>query len=417
MTSTNWAGNLRYNAVMLEEPTSTIELQELVLLSPRVRALGSRHSFNAIADTLDTQVSLAKMPTEIEIDAEARTVTVSAGARYGDFAQELATAGWAIHNLASLPHISVAGAIATGTHGSGDSNGNLATAVAGLELVTGTGDVISVRRGEPNFDGMVVSLGLAGIVTRVTLDIEPSFEVLQDVWENLPWEQLFANYDAITSAAYSVSLFTHWGDDGITQAWLKSRTDDPRSAAIGDDFYGATRQQRQRHPLPDIDASVTTTQLGVAGPWWDRLPHFKLEFTPSNGEELQSEFIVPRRNAVAAIEAVRALAPSIRPHLLVSELRTMTGDSLWLSPSHSEDCIGIHFTWKQDIPEVEAVLRDLDVALRPFEARPHWGKLFETDAATIAALYPRLDEFRALVSELDPDGRFRNEFVDRWIFG
>ncbi|QHO69237.1 D-arabinono-1,4-lactone oxidase [Marisediminicola antarctica] len=414
MTSTNWAGNLSYSASDLLEPGSVDELREMVAATPRIRALGSRHSFNRIADTTAVQVSTAGIPLDIEIDETDRTVTVGSGATYGEFARQLDRAGWALHNLASLPHISVAGAIAPGTHGSGDRNGCLSTEVAAIEMVTADGGILTLRRGDPDFDGAVVSLGTLGIVARVTLDIEPTFEVQQDVVENLSWHALTSNLDAIAASAYSVSAFTHWGDDGATQVWLKRRSDGPPPTG---DFFGASPAELQRHPLPGVPAGNTTTQLGVPGPWWDRLPHFKLGFTPSNGEELQSEYLVPRRHGVEAIEAVRALAPLIRPHLFVSELRTIAADNLWLSPSYGEDCLGIHFTWKLHVPEVEALLPVIDHALSRFSARPHWGKVFDTDPARIGELYPRLVEFRELADRLDPGGKFRNGFVDRWVFG
>jgi len=414
MTSTNWAGNLDYSTATLHEPSSIDSLREIVAGAPRLRALGSRHSFNRIADTVGAQVSLAGIPVDLAIDPSARTVTVGAGARYGEFVEELDAAGFALHNLASLPHISVAGAIATGTHGSGDANGSLASAVAALAIVTADGALLRLRRGDPDFAGTVVSLGSLGIVARVTLDIHPSFSIRQDVVENLSWDALAGNLDAITASAYSVSAFTHWGDNGATQVWLKRGSDDASPAG---DFFGARPAELQRHPLPGVPAGNTTTQLGVPGPWWDRLPHFKLGFTPSNGEELQSEYLVPRRHGVEAIEAVRALAPLIRPHLFVSELRTIAADDLWLSPSSGEDCLGIHFTWRRHIPEVEALLPVIDQALSPFSARPHWGKLFDTDPARFGDLYPRLPQFRTLADRLDPDGKFRNDFVDRWVFG
>jgi xylitol oxidase len=415
MTSANWAGNYHYGARELAAPGSLGQLQELVATSHRIKALGSRHSFNDVADTAGTQVSLASLPRELTIDEEARTVTVNAGAKYGEFVEELAEAGWAIHNLASLPHISVAGAVATGTHGSGDRNGNLGTAVAALEFVTASGELARAKRGDPDFDGLVVSLGALGVVTSVALDIEPRFEVRQDVFENLEWPQLLGHFDEITSAAYSVSAFTNWGEDGASQVWLKSRVDGDVTAASRAELFGAAKATRQRHPLPGGPSEYTTEQGGVSGPWWKRLAHFKLEFTPSNGEELQTEYIVPRAHAIGAIEAVRRLGPRIAPHLFISELRTMAADDLWLSPSFGHDSVGIHFTWKQDAA-VTGLLPEIDAALARFDARPHWGKLFATDATRLESLYPRLPDFRRLAGRLDPVGKFRNAFLDRTVF-
>jgi xylitol oxidase len=411
MTETNWAGNLTYGASSLLEPTTMEQLCEIVATEPAVRGLGSRHSFNRIADTTGVHVSVAALPAVVEVDTLARQVIVSAGLRYGELVEELDRAGWALHNLASLPHISVAGAIATGTHGSGDHNGSLAGSVAALELVTADGSVLTVRRGDPDFDGMVVALGCLGIVTKVTLDIVPTFQVRQDVYEGVSWESIADNFDAITASAYSVSMFTDWGEAGAGQAWLKSRADVTPPA----DFFGALPATRELHPLPDESAEFTTRQLGAPGAWWDRLPHFRLGFTPSNGEELQTEYLVPRFHALAAIAAVRSLAPAIRPHLFVSELRTIAADDLWLSPSHDVDCLAIHFTWRMHVPEVTALLPALDDALAPFGARPHWGKVFESDRDRLAVAYPRISDFRSLAERLDPTGTFRNDQTSKWL--
>lgn len=410
--ATNWAGNITYAASELREPESVEELAEIVATAPSVRALGSRHSFNRIADTAGIQISTASLPDSFTINEDS-TVTVGAGLRYGEFVERLDAAGWALGNLASLPHISVAGAIATGTHGSGVLNGSLASAVSALELMTGDGSLLTPRRGDTDFDGMVVSLGCLGVVTRVTLDIVPTYDVRQDLYEHLSWTSLADNFETITSSAYSVSLFTDWGND-VAQVWLKSRVED--FTAPHADLFDATPATHQLHPLPDEPAEFTTAQLGVSGPWWDRLPHFQLRFTPSNGEELQTEYLVPREHALEAIEAVRELAPRIQPHLFISEIRTIAGDDLWLSPSHSTDCVALHFTWRQHIPEVSALLPDLDSALAPFGARPHWGKVFETSRERLLTAYPRIPDFRALADRLDPTGKFRNDFVDRWIF-
>jgi len=411
MTGTNWAGNLTYGASALLEPATVDELSEVVAAASRVRALGTRHSFNRIADTDGVQVSVAALPKRVEVDAEARTVTVSAGLRYGELVEELDRAGWALHNLASLPHISVGGAIATGTHGSGDHNGSLASSVAGLELVTADGRVHTARRGDPDFAGTVVSLGCLGITTAVTLDIVPTFQVRQDVYEGVSWEAIAANLDAITSSAYSVSMFTDWGDAGAGQAWLKSRAD----VAPPADFFGAAPATRELHPLPDESAEFTTRQLGAAGAWWDRLPHFRLGFTPSNGQELQTEYLVPRFHALAAIDAVRAFAPAIQPHLFVSELRTIAADELWLSPSHDVDCLAIHFTWRMHVPEVTSLLPSLDDALAPFAARPHWGKVFHSDRERLDAAYPRIADFRSLADRMDPTRTFANAQTSEWL--
>ena len=411
MSGTNWAGNLTYGATALHEPATIDELRDVVAAATRLRPLGSRHSFNRIADTDAAQVSVARLPVVIDVDENARQVTVSAGLRYGELAGRLDELGWALPNLASLPHISVAGAISTGTHGSGDRNGSLAAAVAGLRLVGADGALHDVRRGDPDFAGMVVGLGALGVLTSVTLDVVPTFEVRQDLFEHLPWADVTDHLDAITSSAYSVSLFTDWGPSGPHQVWTKSRADaDPVTTLLG-----ATPATRELHPLPGVDAGATTRQLGVPGPWWDRLPHFRMEFTPSDGDELQTEYLLPRADALAAIDAVRALRDRLAPILLVSEIRTIAADDLWLSPSHGTDCVALHFTWRMDVAGVQAFLPTLDDALAPFAARPHWGKVFETTPERLLAAYPQLPAFRALADRLDPDGMFRNELVDAWL--
>lgn len=417
VTERNWAGNYAYQAARLAHPESTAELKDLVAGAGKVRALGSRHSFNDIADTSGVLVVLDMLDAGISVDTQNMTVTVSGGTRYGTLAAELQRQGLALHNLASLPHISVAGAVATATHGSGDGNGNLATAVAALELVTADGTVVTARRGDADFDGMVVGLGALGIVSRLTLDIEPSFGVAQTVFEGLDWEQILESFDAVTSSAYSVSLFTDWSGATVGQAWLKNRTDQAVLPGGLPGFFSGAPATQARHPLPGVSGSNCTQQLGVPGPWSDRLAHFRMEFTPSRGDELQSEYLIPREHAVDAIRTMRSLTEMVTPLLLIGEIRTIAADQLWLSPNYGRDGIGLHFTWRQDEPAVRAILPLLEAALAPFSARPHWGKVFHGGAASLAPLYPRFADFTALAGRLDPAGKFRNAFLDRTVFG
>ncbi len=410
---TNWAGNLRYRAAALEAPETVDDLRRLVAAAPRIRALGTRHSFNTLADTSRTLVSLARLPVLPEIDAEGSTVTVGAGVRYGELGQFLQGKGYALSNLASLPHISVGGAIATATHGSGDRTANLATAVTAIELVTAEGDLVMVDRGHPDFSGAVVSLGALGVLTRVTLTIEPTFAIEQTVYQRLPWSSLMENLDAITGAAYSVSIFNSWRNpDVVDQVWLKRRPD--RDAPVPRELFGAVAAAEELDPLGGTLPVNVTAQLGVPGPWLDRLPHFRLEFTPSSGVELQSEHLVPRRHALAALEVIRAMSHRIEPLLIVNEIRTVAADDLWLSSSYETDVVGLHFTWLQRQAEVEALLPDIEAALEPFGARPHWGKLFAR--ADAARVYPRLEDFRSLATRFDPERKFSNEFLERHIF-
>ncbi|TFD72445.1 FAD-binding protein [Cryobacterium sp. Hb1] len=409
----NWAGNYRY-AAPVAHPKSVDEVQQLVAAATRVRALGSRHSFNAIADSPGMLLALDRVDDAIVIDPTLLSVEVSGGTTYGTLAVELQRQGYALHNLASLPHISVAGAIATGTHGSGDHNGSLATAVSALEIVTGSGGLLRVDRSTPDFAGMVVALGALGIVTRVTLDIQPTFEAQQFVYENLSWSAVLQHFDAVMGSAYSVSLFTNWLGENVDQAWVKSRGGDFTGAG---EFFGGTAATLGRHPLPGISAVNCTEQFGVAGPWSERLAHFRMAFTPSNGEELQSEYHVPREHAVAAIEALRTLSDRIAPLLLVSEVRSVAADDLWLSPNFERPGVALHFTWKPEQAAVEALLPVLEGVLAPFAVRPHWGKLFHANAEMLATRYRRFNDFRALADRLDPAQKFRNAFLERTVFG
>jgi xylitol oxidase len=411
---TNWAGNYRYRAGKLHRPSTVEQLQGVVANTPRVRALGSRHSFTDLADS-DELVSLEGLPEEVAVDREAGTVSLSAALRYGELAEVLEREGLALANLASLPHISVAGAVATATHGSGDANGNLATSVAGLELVTSSGELLTASRGDPDFDGLVVGLGALGAVTRLTLDAEPAYQVRQRVFEGLAWDALHEHFDQVTATGDSVSVFTRWGE-AVDQVWVKSRvTDDPEQ--LHDDLFGAAAATVDRHPIIELDPVNCTLQLGVAGPWWDRLPHFRMGFTPSSGAELQSEYQIPRLHAAAAIGAVHALAELVRPLLQVSELRTVAADRLWMSPQYGQDTVAIHFTWHPDPVGVQRVLVQLEAALAPFGARPHWGKVFVADATTITPLYERLPDFKRLVDQLDPRGAFRNPWLTNHVLG
>jgi alditol oxidase len=410
----NWAGNYAYRAERLHRPSTLDQVREIVAAARRVRVLGSRHSFNDMADSHDL-VSLAGLPADIAVDRASGTVSFGAGLTYGELAGALMDQGLALHNMASLPHISVAGAVATATHGSGNASGNLATAVAGLEIVTSAGDVVTAARGDADFDGLVVGLGAVGAVTRVTLDVEPAYQVRQRVFEALPWDALYEHFDAITAAGDSVSVFTRWRETA-DQAWVKSRVTDAPEDVRGD-LFGAPAATVERHPILGLDPINCTPQLGRPGPWSDRLPHFRMGFTPSAGDELQSEFIVPREHAVAAIRAMRELGDRIRPVLLVSEIRTVAADRLWMSPQYGRDSVALHFTWRPDPDAVARVLAEVESALGELGARPHWGKVFLAEAATIADRYERLPDFVRLIERLDPRGAFRNRWLEDRVLG
>jgi xylitol oxidase len=414
---TNWAGNLTYSTDNLHRPKTIEALQEVIRKCDKARALGTRHSFNSIADSTDNQVSLQHLNQAVTLDEEANTVTCSGGMRYGELCLYLHDHGYALHNLASLPHISVAGACATATHGSGDRNGNLATPVAALEIVTADGELLSLSRDKDpeKFHGAVVGLGGLGIVAKVTLDVQPTFEMRQDVFLDLPLDQMEQHFDDIFSSGYSVSFFTDWREPRINQVWVKSRLDAGNAAEAPAELYGARPAIRDVHPIIDLSAENCTKQMGVPGPWYDRLPHFRLGFTPSSGEELQSEYFVPRQNAVDAILAIQRMGEKVSPHLFISEIRSIDADGLWMSPCFQQPSVALHFTWKPDWPAVQKLLPQIEAELAPFNVKPHWGKLFTLDPATLQSRYEKLEDFRQLLDKYDPEGKFRNEFLEKNI--
>ncbi|WP_461173209.1 FAD-binding protein [Arthrobacter sp. Z1-9] len=405
----NWAGNLEYSSATVERPESVAELARIVERAARVKALGSRHSFNRVGDTDGVHVLLDALPQQITLDRERNTVRVSGGVSYGALCRTLEQSGAAIHNLASLPHISVAGAVQTGTHGSGVNNPSLAAAVQSIDLVRPSGESVTLSREDGDeFAASVVGLGALGIVTGLELAVQPSFQMRQRVLEDLPWDRALAAFPELMSSAYSVSLFTNYAGDTISQVWLKALGSEPPLTEL----FGATAALRPRHPLPDMSAENCTLQLDEPGQWLDRLPHFRHEFTPSKGEELQSEFILPLEHGPAALQAVRSLAAKLAPLLFVSEVRTGAADGFWLSPFYQQQSVALHFTWKPLQAEVEALLPELEDLLRPFGARPHWGKLFSPGGHDWETLYPRFAGFRSLASSHDPEGKFRNGLLD-----
>ncbi|EPD66389.1 D-arabinono-1,4-lactone oxidase [Streptomyces sp. HGB0020] len=408
-TVTNWAGNITYRAKELQRPHSLDALRALVGASAKVRVLGSGHSFNEIAEPgpQGVLVSIADLPPVTDVDTAARTVRVSGGVRYAELARAVHSRGLALPNMASLPHISVAGSVATGTHGSGVLNGSLASAVREVELIVADGSTERIARGDDRFEGAVTSLGALGVVTALTLDLEPAYEVEQHLFTELPLDGLdFGTFKTIMASAYSVSLFTDWRAPGFRQVWRKRRTDRPLP-----DFPWAAPATEKLHPVPGMPAVNCTEQFGVPGPWHERLPHFRAEFVPSSGAELQSEYLLPRPHALDALHALDAISATLAPVLQTCEVRTVAADTQWLSPAYGRDTVALHFTWIEDTRAVLPVVRQLEEALDPFEARPHWGKVFTTPATVLRERYPRLDDFRALTRTLDPAGRFTNAFL------
>jgi len=414
---TNWAGNLTYSTDHLYAPASVEEVQQIVKRCDKLRALGARHSFNAIADSTANQISLEHLD-EMTIDDKAHTVTVGAGVRYGKLAPYLDSRGYALNNLASLPHVTVVGACSTATHGSGIHNGNLSTIVSAIEFVTADGSLATLSHAKDGdtFNGAVVSLGALGVITRITLNLLPTFQMRQVVYENLSFDQLQHNLDTIFGSGYSVSLFTDWQNHRATQVWIKSVVRPGEAANMPPQFYGATLATKKLHPIAGHDATPCTEQQGIPGPWYERMPHFRMNFTPSSGAELQTEYFVAREHAYEAILAVEKLRDRITPLLFITELRTIAADNLWMSMAYKRDSMAIHFTWKPEWPAVKALLPLIEKQLEPFNPRPHWAKLFTIPPAQLEAKYEKLPDFKSLVKQHDPSGKFRNAFLETNLY-
>ncbi|GAC1422067.1 MAG: alditol oxidase [Acidobacteriaceae bacterium] len=414
---TNWSGNYHYSTNKVLQPASVAEVQDAVRSVKGVRALGTRHAFNGIADSTLAQISTLKLK-DMQLDPGGRSVTVGAGIRYGDLAVQLDAMGLALHNMASLPHISVGGACATATHGSGMHNGNLSTAVTAIEFVAADGGVHALSREKDGdrFAGAVVGLGALGVVTHLSLAVQPKYAMTQVVYQDLPFSELEHHFAEIMSAGYSVSLFTDWQNERAGELWIKRRVDQGGAAAPPLLFYNSRLAKAKLHPIVDHPAEACTDQMNLAGAWYERLPHFKMDFTPSSGQELQSEFFVPFERGYEAIHAVETLRDRITPHLYITEFRAIAADDLWMSMAYQRPSLAIHFTWKLETDAVLNLLPQIEAKLAPFEARPHWAKIFTMNGQKIDSLYPRMKDFRALAQRIDPGAKFRNGFLQDHVF-
>jgi xylitol oxidase len=414
---TNWAGNYTYSTDNLVAPKTVEELQELIKSYKKVKGLGTMHCFNGIADSKFNQISTAALNKVISLDKENQTITVESGIKYGEFCEYLDKNGFALHNLASLPHISVAGACSTSTHGSGISNGSLSTAAVALELVNGKGEVLTLtkEKNREEFLMAIVSLGALGIITKVTLQVQPTFKMRQVVYQNMPTAALEKDFEKIMASGYSVSLFTDWKNKNVSEVWIKTKSDNVKDFAP--EFYGAKLATKNLHPIASADPMNCTDQMGVDGTWYERMPHFKMGFTPSSGKELQAEYFVNIKDAYAAFKAVEKLNEKVAPLLFITEIRTIAADEIPMSPFYKKTCLAIHFTWKQEVEAVMALLPEVEKALEPFGARPHWGKVFTLKPYVLQGRIEKLNEFKALMIKHDPEGKFRNDFINTNLFG
>jgi xylitol oxidase len=417
---TNWARSITFTAPEFYRPATVSQLRTIVARTSQLRVLGSGHSFNDMADSPGAQVSLADMPAEVDVDSAAGLVRVTGGLTYAGLAARLNAKGFALRNMASLPHISVTGACTTATHGSGTGNQNLAASIAAMEIVTADGELVELGRQDDAFPGAVVHLGALGVVASLVLEVVPSFDVSQWVYEDLPLEVLDDHYAEIMAAGYSVSAFTDWRAPRLTQLWVKQLVEDPAHPAPPESlaeapWFTATPAPAPRHPVPGGSPDTCTEQLGVPGPWYERLPHFRPGFVPSSGDELQSEFLLPVAHAVPAIHALHQISDRLAPVVRVCEFRVVAADELWLSTVYRQDSAAFHFTWMPDLASVLPVVELMQERLAPFGARPHWGKVFTATPESLHAHYERLPDFLALARHYDPAGKFRNAYTARYL--
>ena len=414
----NWAGNVEYGTDRLFSAGSVEEVRDFVREQSKLKVLGTRHCFNHIADSHDQFLSMKAMDRVVDLDKAARTVTIESGMTYGKLCPILESKGWALHNLASLPHISVAGACTTATHGSGVKNGNLSTAVSGLEIVNASGDVVKLSRtkdGE-SFHGAVVGLGALGAITKVTLDLQPSYQVQQYVYENLPLGELTKHFDAIESAAYSVSLFTDWQNNRVNEVWLKHRIENGKMFDASPEFYGAKRAKKNMHPIAELSAEIALSRWACPGRGTTSCHTSKWGSHRARGRNCRRNILCPPQDAVDVL-AVEKLHDQVGPNLFITEIRTIAADNFWMSPCYKQDCVTIHFTLKPDWPAVSKLLPLIERELAPFSAKPHWGKLFTMAPARLDSLYEKLPEFLALAKKFDPQGKSRNDFLNTYVFG
>lgn len=402
----NWGGNLVYGSGAIEAPATIEELSEIIR-SGKVRPIGTMHSFSKVVVGEGTLVSAAGLAFEPALDKASSTVKVSAATRFGDLALFLEKNGVALKNMGSLPHISIAGAAATGTHGSGDKNQILSSSLSAYSFLNSKGELVRYQRGDENFEACRVGLGAYGLWVSVELDVVPSFQIRQDVYLDIPWEVFYEDPTNLTSAGYSVSLFTKWGEVSIDQVWVKALPGDKAGLPIA----GISPEKTSRKELAPGVGDNLTQQGGVEGPWLDRLPHFRLDATPSAGNEIQTEYFIQRKNIVGAVKAVNKIAEQINHTLIITEVRTIAQDDAWLSPMNRGDSVALHFTWVNDTPAVDKAVAALEEVLAEFDPIPHWGKVHHFDKSKLEKVHARLGKARAVFDELDPEGVFNTEYL------
>jgi alditol oxidase len=403
----NWGGNLSYGTDQILEPTTIDELSQIIK-SGKVRPIGTKHSFSPVVIGDGKLVSTMGLVFEPFVDEKEAKVTVAANTRFGDLAIYLESRGWALKNMGSLPHISIAGACATGTHGSGDGNQILSASLSSYSFLDGRGEMQTFSRGDELFEAGRLGLGAYGLWVQLTLDVVPSYRMRQDVYHDILWEAFYENPANLTSAGYSVSLFTKWGKPTIDQTWVKTRISDGPPANPLHGVYAETESKREL--APGVGDNLTA-QGGQEGAWCDRLPHFRLDATPSAGDEIQTEYFVQRDQVASAVKQLNQLAELINPILIITEIRTIASDQAWLSPMLRGDSVALHFTWRNDPAAVNDAVQQIEAKLGDYGIIPHWGKVNAFDKSRLAAVHSRISDAREVFDELDPMRKFSSEYL------
>lgn len=400
----NWGGNFNYSTQNIQYPRSVAEVQQIVKNAGKLRVVGSRHSFSKIADSECTMLSTIGLNKIIGINGSIPSVTVQGGLTYTDLLTSLNTAGFALPNLASLAEISVGGAASTNAHGTGVANQALANHIRSMEIVLANGSLLTIGPNDPRLKGMAAGLGAFGVVTQLELKLVPAFNITTYTYVNMPVQNSYENFAALQNMGFGVLLVNMFtAPDAWNIAIVYARSDANNTAMLTSNLFGGTLVSQTTQP--SYLALLSIAQIGLSG---------------VDGNEIQTEYFVPISKAVEAIKAVTAVANStnIFPSLATAfVIRTIASDDLWMSEYYGNDTmVAIHFSWQNNVTAVEAVLPQLERAMIPYGARPHWGKMFTMEPEDFLPHYPKVNEFKKLAEQLDPKGKFRNEFLEENVW-
>uniref|UniRef100_A0A915D0Y3 FAD-binding PCMH-type domain-containing protein n=1 Tax=Ditylenchus dipsaci TaxID=166011 RepID=A0A915D0Y3_9BILA len=418
----NWGGNFNFSTQDIKYPTTTAGVQQLVKeCKGKIRPVGTRHSFSEIANTNDTLICLVHMNLILSVDPSVPSVTVQAGITYTDLIPFLQSIGLAIPMMASLGEISIAGAINTAVHGSGAGIGNLATQVLGLQMVLADGSVVQYSKGQNDTElaAATVGLGALGIVTQVTLQAQPTYNLAINVFENMDMSVLDTQLYNITHSGYAINMWSTFGTPGVLdQVWITTKVDSNGVNAYGNvsQLYGAPAATAQSSPIAALPPTYVVPQMGIVGPYYERLTDYDLGLSGQEGQQTQSEYYVDFDDFVPALKALQTLSAEINAVVYVALFRITEKDELWMSPQYKKTTMAIHFSWQPKLDQVMALLPKIEAALAPFNPIPHWGKLYTLKPEQYLPLLPKYPEWREQVELHDPTHKFRNKWLEENIF-